>query len=209
MMTQKKATQLVGVFYKYRRFPGPRDRAAWKRLEDLFVRRELHFPSPGTLNDPFDCYPRLGLTASKSGLKQKATALYVSERVRVDGKTHEEILASKDLRTGVDNVIRNLRSPAVRLSALSNAIDSCTGIYCMSRRPDSILQWSYYGGDHAGFCLEFTVPRHPKPPFDHVMAVTYVSRREPPVHRGPAYSWCRVSVPCVAALQPHPSLQTP
>jgi hypothetical protein len=46
------------------------------------------------------------------------------------------------------------------------------GLYCLAERNDSILMWSHYAADHAGYCLEFEAANY-TPVFAGAQRVSY------------------------------------
>jgi hypothetical protein len=171
------AVRVFGDFYKYREFPAAFDKQAWNRLEDTLVKEEVWFPAPGTLNDPYDCSPHIDTLGTPEEVRQKAEDLLVEiQRGRGDVIT-PAIRRRPSFQQAVSELVEGLRVRNYRLRTLLEVIDQNTGVYCMSRRNNSILQWSYYGGGHSGLCLEFSVSKASKPPFDQVVAVEYVNDR--------------------------------
>src|ERR1700689_1287192 len=67
--------RVSGLFYKYREFPSDADAERWKWLEDMLMHRKVFFASPRTLNDPFDCFPRIDITSDERELRRRATVL--------------------------------------------------------------------------------------------------------------------------------------
>ena len=173
MKEADKGRRVHGAFYKYRAFPQETDEEGWKRLENILTKLEAFFPAPSTLNDPFDCYPRIELHGEPQEVRAKAASL-VAEQIRQHGIQ----LSSEAFEQTVSDLVANIQKPEHRNEELFKAVNAGTGVYCMCRRNDSILQWAYYGGDHQGFCLEFTIPQAAKAPFEYVAAVEYVVDRE-------------------------------
>lgn len=167
-----------GTFYKYRVYPEKDDEAGWARLEGMLTNSELFFPSPGTLNDPFDCYPRIELRGEPDEIRKNAAALIQEVLERQGKKLSIAQLRSAEFERDVSSLIGKMRTPEYRNEKLFEVLDKATGVYCMCRRNDSILQWAYYGAGHCGFCLEFTIPEGAEPPFDYVAEVEYVPDRE-------------------------------
>lgn len=170
--------RVFGTFYKYREFPATGDAQAWSRLETTLLKREIFFPSPTDLNDPFDCSPRIDLGGDPDHIRRKAADLLAeiagNRGVRITPSDRK----SKKFEREVSNLVEQLRSEQFRGQALADSVGKKTGIYCMSKKNDSILQWSYYGGGHGGVCLEFTVPQNAPAPFDQVVPIEYVSDRQ-------------------------------
>lgn len=174
-----KSVRVAGVFYKYREFPPDCDKQSWQRLELMLADRQIYFSSPRQLNDPFDCFPSVTLKYSPADARRKSEE-YVAEGVEQrDGiKVTEKHRRDPGFQRAVSELMRDITSETSRTDKLYDAIATHTGVYCMSKRGDSILQWSYYGGGHSGFCLQFTIPPDAVAPFDMVAGVQYVNDRE-------------------------------
>jgi hypothetical protein len=170
--------RVSGVFYKYREIPSETETTRWQWLEDTLVRRKVYFASPSTLNDPFDCYPRIDLTGNEQVLRAR-TADLLSDVYSARGQAiTDRIRRGAEFQEAITEQITALRDDEFRNKTLYDVIDKSTGVYCMSRSARSVLQWSYYGGGHTGFCMEFNVPIDARPPFDQVVAMEYVTDRE-------------------------------
>lgn len=170
--------RVSGLFYKYRDFPNDADAERWQWLEDTLLRRRVFFPSPSVLNDPFDCYPRIDVPADETEFRAKATDLLV-DVYRGRGRIITDDIRNGTLFQGdVTELIIKLRKDEFRNQTLYDSINENSGVYCMSRIGSSVLQWSYYGGGHSGFCMEFAVPKDATPPFDQVVGMEYVADRQ-------------------------------
>jgi hypothetical protein len=105
---------------------------------------------------------------------------YIAEGVEErDGiKVTEKHRRDPGFQRAVSELMKDITSERSRTDKLYDQIAAHTGVYCMSKRGDSILQWSYYAKGHSGFCLEFTIPQNAAPPFDMVVGMEYVRDRE-------------------------------
>ena len=147
-----------GVFYKYREFPADCDTDRWAWLDNVFLRNEIYFAAPSSLNDPFDCYPRIELPDDPAKTRNLAQKMVLEVLATRGIQLTAAQIRRDDFQRELTSTLAALRSPSFRNETLFNTIDSATGIFCMSNNNDNILQWSYYGGGHSGFCLEFNVP---------------------------------------------------
>jgi hypothetical protein len=173
-----ESVRVHGTFFKYRAFPDKSDTGRWNQLEAVLTNLEGYFAGPSTLNDPFDCYPRVGLHGEPEEIRRKTTAFLLEDAARRGRCLTEADQRGDDFQQCVSEQIEQFKDERFRTEHLFNAINAHTGIFCMSRCPDSILQWGYYGGGHAGFCLQFSIPQGAAPPFDQVVGIEYVPDRQ-------------------------------
>lgn len=173
------SVRVSGLFYKYREFPSDCDKDSWKRLEFMLTDRQIYFSSPKQLNDPFDCFPYVTLKYNTADARRKSED-YIAEGVEQrDGiKVTEKHRRDPAFQRAVSELMKDITSEKARTDKLYDQIAAHTGVYCMSKRGDSILQWSYYAKGHSGFCLEFTILPNAAPPFDMVVGIQYVDDRE-------------------------------
>jgi hypothetical protein len=178
MADTDESVRVSGLFYKYREFPADCDKEGWERLELMLRDRQIYFSSPKQLNDPFDCFPHVTLDCSTAEARRKSEE-YIAEGVEQrDGvKVTEKHRRDPGFQRAVSELMADITSERARTDKLYDQIAAHTGVYCMSKQGDSILQWSYYAKGHSGFCLEFNIPPKAAPPFDMVVGMEYVQDR--------------------------------
>lgn len=121
-------------------------------IKDIFTQNRISFVSPATFNDPFDCkihWSSLIATDAEYGNRLRRHM-----RRRNQNLTSLEIEAevARMLSEGKHRNIDFLKEEA--MVELQKIVDQ-TGVFCLTKRPDNILMWSYYAAGHTGFCLEF------------------------------------------------------
>jgi len=141
------STSIPVKLYKYQPFS--------QHPEENLKKRQIYFPTPSELNDPFDCAVPFKLTDSTNEELGIAFHMFsdpledkkvISDQYLTDGKP--------DKRLGVD--IDHL---AKRVNNIQLNYFQKMGVACFSdspsQKPDNILLWSHYANGHKGFCLEF------------------------------------------------------
>lgn len=122
-----------------------------ERIDPIFSRSEIYFPSPTQFNDPFDCMipPLFGGTEEDWRLWYER--LISDENPSLDNQQIDRIVSEK-LRMGWHRDQKLVRESTVR--ALETILEQ-TGVLCLSAKNDDILMWSHYSNGHTGFCLQF------------------------------------------------------
>lgn len=123
--------------YKYRTFD---DLGRWR---DILVYNRLYFASPGQLNDPFDCRPRVEAGSS--------------DRVRWDyARSLADHLPPNSSATYRKKMIagafERIRDPDARRQTYYDLVDTY-GVLSLASEPDISTLWAHYGGNHAGLCI--------------------------------------------------------
>jgi hypothetical protein len=140
---------VFGTFYKYRSLATVKNRA---RVRDTIVNRRIKYSRPIELNDPFDCFPGVTLLGSPDQRRGELR----KHIVEALGENAHRV-SKRDIEAAVSENMAQLSDPEFRAQALYDALDQRTGVFCMSRDCAVVSQWAYYGDDHRGICLEFTI----------------------------------------------------
>ncbi|MEP7307943.1 MAG: DUF2971 domain-containing protein [Acidobacteriota bacterium] len=128
-------------FYRYASFDHP------ERLEQLMLDHAIYIPSATQLNDLRDARPRLRprplgeWVALMKGLSPKGRGLAPPDE-------HARIIDSVASSIGIDGMLKIA-------SQMAHDMMTKFRIYSMSKRWDNLSMWEWYGGKHAGYCLEF------------------------------------------------------
>lgn len=134
------------ILYRYRHLEG-RHREWTARIITESV---LHFASPTTFNDPFDCKVHFRFTSTMEQLKRKHNALlkkYVPSMSRAERRAK----ASQDLkRLDREQFLKAMTT------GLQTEVDK-TGVLSLSKYRESVVLWSHYAASHSGICLGFSV----------------------------------------------------
>lgn len=125
----------------------------------------MHFGSPATFNDPYDCALTASIAdTSHDELEQLRTESLTStaypQEVRdaIPSLTLEQFEAQ--IRRGAQLVLDQARERFLQTN----------GVTCFSETNDNLLLWSHYGGQYKGYCLEF---RTDFEPFNKLHKVRY------------------------------------
>lgn len=119
-------------------------------LESVLLNNEIYIPSVGQLDDSFDARPKFGPT-SRDQLIEIAirevenrnpgwtSALRQAEgaKIRSNINRYSEEKALQEFNKVMNNLFEEYR------------------VYSLTKRFDNNALWASYGGDHAGYCLEF------------------------------------------------------
>jgi hypothetical protein len=128
-----------GILFKYRAFD--------QFTENIFENNEVRFSSPLAFNDPFD------MQIKDSGeYTPEELSIYLREH-DVDDVTASVIMMQDAItsKAHVSEIVENARARTM------NGI----GVFCLSKRSDSVLMWSHYAGSHTGFVMGFLVTTDP------------------------------------------------
>ena len=122
-----------------------------KYSEELFVKPQVWFSSPGELNDPFECRPWYTLEGSPE--QRDDAARKMLQRQHPD--LTPDMVAAEATRLVLEGRDRDLQvqksTREVPTRWLSNV-----GLFCLSSVRDNILMWSHYADQHRGYCIEFS-----------------------------------------------------
>ncbi len=108
--------------YKYRNYSA-------KSLE-IFIKREVYFANPQSLNDPFDC------------------------RIDIVDSLNQVTKAVKPQHNAGASSLINLRNNSQFLGEIQSDLTGL-GIFSLSKDPMNVLMWSHYAANHSGFCIGF------------------------------------------------------
>jgi hypothetical protein len=132
-------------FYRY----ASAEHLEW--LKEITLKHELYLPSLTELNDPADGRPKLAAMSEDELFRYLIAGLYERNPTwPVERLEREAAVIRYNVRLHGAEVIRG------QMSELLNAELAGYRIYSMSKRPDNMALWAKYGGNHTGYCLEFT-----------------------------------------------------
>ncbi|PJZ23887.1 hypothetical protein CH352_11830 [Leptospira hartskeerlii] len=112
----------------------------------ILTNKVLWFSQAKDFNDPFDCR----IISIYSGSQEE----WISLLVKYGVNRNEAISLAKKLEN------RNLTDEDLKTELLhyhAGLTEDINRIFCLSKRPDSILMWSHYSQDHKGLCFAFNV----------------------------------------------------
>lgn len=140
-MSQKK-----NKYYKYRSIYSDRSRREpHKFTQSIIQSRSLFYATPSSFNDPFDCNLKLHVNDSTD----EEWIGYLDDMIAINPKDGSKLSEVKNRRLWVsDPRLRDIGRDANR----KHYEDS--SVLCLSRRPDSIPMFAYYGDDHYGVVIE-------------------------------------------------------
>ena len=148
-----KPQRFYGRCYKYRPFPpeGSQERG---RLRSLIKDQQMWFSDPARFNDPFDCNPVQAWNPDRQRY-----------RASFERETLDQLQAQLP-NTPADTLTEFAEQFAAQAESdwPKPVLTTNTGIFCMSKRWDSLTQWAYYADGGRGLCLEFEVTREPGNP---------------------------------------------
>jgi hypothetical protein len=136
--------------------------------EELFSGSSIWQATAASLNDPFECTPSFIFTHEPDKIMAQ---LIRTLRRNNPQLTHETAVAE----AAAIYLQGRHRDPAMWERLKDDLIRGFCyelGLYCLTERRDSILMWSHYAADHAGYCLEFEATDH-TPVFGTAQQVRY------------------------------------
>lgn len=141
------STTIPGKLYKYE----PNNDYSNQNLEN----RQIYFPKPSELNDPYDCNVPINFTDSTI---EELEEIY---QMLSEGLAEKEVISKQYLSNGKPNkeLQKDIHSLAKKVELKKQEYFNKIGVACFSEspssKPDNILLWSHYADGHKGFCLEF------------------------------------------------------
>lgn len=132
--------EYIGPAYKYRSF-GLFDDKVKSRINESLVECKCYFSAPESLNDPLEYNPYV-ITNKK---------LY-QEYFENMGKQKGYKLTNEQI-----SILANRESVTFDNTEFKKIISKYAGVFCMSKSPVLNTQWAYYGGDHTGYCIEYSI----------------------------------------------------
>jgi hypothetical protein len=136
--------------------------------EKIFTDGEIYFRNPNDFNDPFECQLPVAFSFDEQSRKK-----YIRNNILESLRDPSRFEFVKDLFHSVLHINPSLKESEQRLldetvnyvyklqsnsdheNNLKNVFFENTGIYCLSKKNDSILMWSHYANNHTGICIEF------------------------------------------------------
>ena len=147
--------------YRYRHLEG-KHREWTKRI---FTKSVLHFASPLTFNDPFDCKVHFRSSVPKLGLKRKYGNL-VKKYMPNLNRAQRRTIAAIDVRAAdIDEFLTKVTK------GLQNSVNG-VGVLSLSATDRNVLLWSHYAAGHSGLCLQFVATKC-TPFFGQALQVDY------------------------------------
>lgn len=146
---RKDSDDVPSKFYKYHSLNGN----SALHLISTLLNKEVHFSSPRSFNDPFDCKPRYAGNLSQEN--------FITHFVRVaSARTaylSPEFLAGQGEKAWINSASQhgNIQSMILNIQKEMGRNLEHSAIYCVSSRNDDILMWGHYADSHRGICLEF------------------------------------------------------
>lgn len=131
--------------YRYRQFNCD-DAELLRRTEEIFLNNKIFFPSPTSLNDPFDCRVHFDFSDTT---KEEFRLTFVKAWKKDGSLTEPQIADLFEYLHASDTgeLERTLTN------SLQGLIDK-GGVLSMSSVNDDILMWSHYTDGHRGYCFE-------------------------------------------------------
>ena len=136
--------EIPRTIYKYRSWDN-------KYHQKLINNRELYFPTPQELNDPFDCQRNFDFQELQDPNVYRKYIMIAAERIaKIQNYSEEEKdnFISQSLLQKMD-----VGKMEKQIEEEDNWINSLQGTFTASLISDSILLWSHYGDSHKGFCV--------------------------------------------------------
>lgn len=166
-----------GKFYKYRQLwvcseqNGEQRCGLAPNTASVIRDQEIYFAHPEQLNDPFELKPYLtwGPGRHDDAVRAEMAAGITRHAPHLEAREVDALVAARFERMATDEFERHAGFWSIAARS--------TGIFSLSRRVDSALQWAYYGQDHSGVCLEFT--RTPETDYTQFFPVHYTDERPP------------------------------
>jgi len=153
----------IQFLYRYRHLHG--QHREWTRR--ILADSVLHFSSPSTFNDPFDC--KIHYSTSFSGEEFKQQHLERIKKCMPDlNREQRRAKATHDMRA---------MKPDKFLSDMTSGLQTSVngvGVLSLSATDRNILLWSHYAAGHSGLCLKFEA-KDQIPFFGRALPVNYVS----------------------------------
>ena len=136
--------EYIGLAYKYRSF-GLFDDEVKSRINESLVEYKCYFSKPKDLNDPLEYRPRIIIDKKKS-----------KEYFKNEFKQYGYNVTDEKLSDVVNKESENMMDS----NKFNKIINEYAGIFCMSKSSVLNTQWAYYGGDHAGYCIEYLIDKN-------------------------------------------------
>ena len=134
------------VVYRYRHLIGKH--REW--TEKIITESILHFASPTTFNDPFDCKVHYRkLTATNSELKKRYGSV-LKKKLPHCNRAQRRGKAVKDLKGF------NRKNFLISMTDGFQATVDKVGVLSLSKSRDNVVMWSHYAESHTGLCLGFS-----------------------------------------------------
>lgn len=119
----------------------------------IFTHSEIYFPSPGQLNDIWDCKPNIVVGNLGSILYRRKFNRYLVRLLMATNPTKSQ----REIKRWVKELpIKDHASLIAEYNhSLIQNLEDVWRIYSLSSIPDNNLMWSHYSEGHTGICLEF------------------------------------------------------
>lgn len=147
--------------YRYRHLQGKH--REW--TSRILTHSVLHFSSPTSFNDPFDCKVHFRSHVSSVDLRRKYASL-VKGRIPQLNRTQRRSKVANDINS--KNPHELLKQVSIDLQ---HEIDQL-GVLSLSATDRNVLLWSHYAAGHTGLCLKFRAANE-HPFFGRAQPVAY------------------------------------
>ncbi len=132
------------------------------RALEVLLTGEVYFSHRRELNDPFDGKQTLDLSTCEK--RKEAIKLANSEFKEHEEKGHDmsSMLSGRSREEHQERLVEDNDYTNSQVQKLAEDIEDAgnMGIYCFSRKNDSIIMWAHYANNHQGCCLEFNFQEH-------------------------------------------------
>ncbi|ADG66852.1 hypothetical protein Plim_1009 [Planctopirus limnophila DSM 3776] len=145
------------TLYKYEPF-------TLRAIQNL-KQQSLYFGPPSSFNDPYDC----ALTPRFKAPTDIEVCAVLAKLIS-SPDTPKEIKQQLELSPIPTLKEQLVASTRFLVEKKCNEFNTSHGISCFSEINNNLLMWSHYGGQHRGFCLEFSTDFEP---FIKIHRVTY------------------------------------
>jgi hypothetical protein len=130
-------------------------------LEDTLKNGRVHLSNPQSFNDPWDCRPCFDARCIADPVSRGKWRSFLEARLKELQPEQEQVLIE---RLGPD-WHNNDAFMVMTINKMTSSVEEINAerwrIYCLTRRPDSLLMWAHYGDKHTGICLEFDAAIEP------------------------------------------------
>lgn len=122
-----------------------RMRSINRYLFDTLINKEMWYPNPSDLNDPFDCDINMTFNNSQHSSIQNYFNNYLKKQ-----------FSTKELEGINDTNISTLDFENL-LNKVAKRVAQRKGIACFLSNCDNLLMWAHYADSHKGVCLKFNI----------------------------------------------------
>ena len=144
------SVQIPTKLYKYMWFNPEVTAKDSKYYQNLFIKKQMYFPTVEELNDPYDCYPTFSLDGcTDAQLRELLINRNKDKHSEEDYNRIKSYLRSDECK--VDEIYkynyRELIAPYFKEDR----------VLSLTSEPNSPLMWAHYSDNYRGFCLELNI----------------------------------------------------